>query len=260
MKKHEFKPKDWVLVRDDEKNTWKLDIFSHFADGLSFPYRCVGNYYEECIPYEGNEHLLGKKDEPKEKHVWHTGDRVDVLSDFDDTWYPGFIVEIDYTRSNAGFSYRVESECFKSITGKAWCKADQLRKPEEKPEEEFKVGDKVEVRYCGDDKWYAGTIIEIDPEHTSFVSGEEYPYKVAASCFHDSFKSSRWCSREQLREPVERPDEEEFKFGDSVEFSINGRWVDAIFLYNDGSDSAPYKIATPDGGIFWREKKDVRRA
>ena len=31
MEKHEFKPKDWVLVRNDEKEKWKLDIFSHFA-------------------------------------------------------------------------------------------------------------------------------------------------------------------------------------------------------------------------------------
>ena len=119
----EFKPKDWVLVRDDEKEKWKLDIFSHFVDGASFPYNCVGSYYIECIPFEGNEHLLGTSDSP-----------------------------------------------------------------EEEPNEEF-------------------------------------------------------------------------KFGDRVEGNINGMWVDAIFLYNDGSNSDPYKIATNMAGdIYWVEKKDVRHA
>ena len=258
MEKHEFKPKDWVLVRDDEKEKWKLDIFSHFVDRASFPYFCVGSYYDECIPYEGNEHLLGKKDAPEEKHVWHAGDRVDVLSDFDDTWYPGFIVEIDYTRSDAGFSYRVESEGFKSITGKVWCKADQLRKPEEKPEEEFKVGDKVEVQYCWDDKWYAGVIVEIDPSHTNF-DGKEFPYKVAADCFKGSFKRSRWCSKGQLREPVEKPEEEEFEFGDKVEANINGEWREAVIIQIDSS-SIPYEVATPDGDTHWCTKARIRRA
>ena len=254
MKKHEFQPKEWVLVRDDEKEKWKLDIFSHFEDGFSFPYRCVGSYYDECLPYAGNEALLGTTDTPEEKHVWHAGDRVDVLSDFDDMWHPGFIVEIDYTRSNAGFSYRVESECFKSITGKAWCKADQLRKPEEKPEEEFKVGDKVEVQYCWDDKWYAGTIVEIDPDHTNF-DGKEFPYKVAADCF----KGSRWCSKGQLREPVDKPEEKEFKFGDRVEANIDGEWCEAVVIEIDHSD-IPYKVATADGDVRWCAKSRVRRA
>lgn len=257
----EFKPKDWVLVRNDEKEKWKLDIFSHFVDGNSFPYRCVGGYYDECIPYEGNEALLGKKGTPEEKHVWHVGDHVDVLSDFDGMWHSGFIIEIDYTRSDAGFSYRVESECFKSITGKAWCKADQLRKPEEKPEEEFKVGDKVEVQYCWDDKWYTGTIIEIDPDHTNFTGDEKYPYKVAASCFHDSFKSSRWCSRGQLREPVEKPEsakEWRPEKGEVVEALVNDEWQAATLILDDHTDFAPYRVRLQNGYRAWCTEEQVR--
>jgi len=181
----ELKQKDWVLVRDDDKEPWKLNIFSHKEDDDMF--WCVSGWYYKCIPYEGNEHLLGKTDAPEEKHVWHAGDHVDVLSDFDDMWHPGFIVEINYTRSADGFYYRVESECFKSITstGKVWCKADQLRKPEEKPEEEFKFGDKVELR-DDDGKWNEGLIIETD--HS------DLPYKVAL------VKGGvYWCQKKDVR-------------------------------------------------------------
>lgn len=161
MEKHEFQPKEWVLVRDDDDEEWTLNIFSHKSKDY---FHCVSSMWEQCLPYEGNEALLGKTDAPKEKHVWHVGDRVDVLSNFDDMWHPGFIVEIDYTRNGDGFNYRVESECFKSIARnvRVWCAADQLRKPEEKPEkEEFKFGDKVKCWTC-DDEWVDGLFVMAD--------------------------------------------------------------------------------------------------
>jgi len=99
MEKHEFKPKEWVLVRDDETQKWKLDIFSHFVDGISFPYICIGSYYSECIPFEGNEHLLGTSDSPKEEpnEEFKFGDKVKCKRDKrDDTWVDGlFVVDDD---------------------------------------------------------------------------------------------------------------------------------------------------------------------
>lgn len=58
---YEFKPFDKVLVKDhDEDSEWRCDLFSRKnEDGL---YICVGSIYEQCIPYEGNEHLLGTTD------------------------------------------------------------------------------------------------------------------------------------------------------------------------------------------------------
>lgn len=53
-----FKPFDKVLVRDLENQKWRCNIYSHYKEG-SFPYVCVDNEYRFCIPYEGNEHLLG---------------------------------------------------------------------------------------------------------------------------------------------------------------------------------------------------------
>lgn len=58
-----FKPFDKVLVRDNEVREWFANYFSHYrGDDKDFPYACFGNNYRFCIPYEGNEHLLGTTD------------------------------------------------------------------------------------------------------------------------------------------------------------------------------------------------------
>lgn len=53
----ELKPFDKVLVRDSNEEAWHADFFSHKKDDL---YVCIGETWEQCISYEGNEHLLGK--------------------------------------------------------------------------------------------------------------------------------------------------------------------------------------------------------
>lgn len=56
--KCKFKPFDRVLVRDLDFNIWYNDIFSfRDKDGR---YMCIGNKWDECIPYnEQTAHLLG---------------------------------------------------------------------------------------------------------------------------------------------------------------------------------------------------------
>ena len=59
-KKCEFKPFDKVLVRDDKEDQWSANIFSYQLRGMFY---CLGEgYWKYCIPYEGNEHLLGTTD------------------------------------------------------------------------------------------------------------------------------------------------------------------------------------------------------
>lgn len=61
-----FKPFDKVLVRDGECDTWKADYFSDYAKGdKTYRYNCVGSFYKSCIPYEGNQHLLGTTNNPQ---------------------------------------------------------------------------------------------------------------------------------------------------------------------------------------------------
>lgn len=64
-KPHAFKPFERVLVRDDEEEEWSAQLYSCFYEKAETPYECMGNFYKYCIPYEGNEHLLGTTDSPK---------------------------------------------------------------------------------------------------------------------------------------------------------------------------------------------------
>ena len=62
----QFKPFDKVLVREQSTDEWKCDYFSHIQnDGVCTYYVCIGGEFLKCIPYEGNEHLLGTNDNPK---------------------------------------------------------------------------------------------------------------------------------------------------------------------------------------------------
>lgn len=55
--KIELKPFDRVLVRDDKEDQWSANIFSYQIRDM---YHCLGEcYWKYCIPYEGNEYLLG---------------------------------------------------------------------------------------------------------------------------------------------------------------------------------------------------------
>lgn len=51
------KPFDKVLVRDSKASKWRANLFSH--KNIDEPYYCVYDSWNYCIPYEGNERLLG---------------------------------------------------------------------------------------------------------------------------------------------------------------------------------------------------------
>lgn len=55
--KVELKPFDKVLVRDSKSDYWRATLFSHINENGC--YYCVWAGWTYCIPYEGNEHLLG---------------------------------------------------------------------------------------------------------------------------------------------------------------------------------------------------------
>lgn len=57
-----FEIYDKVLVRDFEHQPWLPSIFCGYTNEEEFPYRASDLYnYKMCIPYKGNEHLIGKK-------------------------------------------------------------------------------------------------------------------------------------------------------------------------------------------------------
>lgn len=66
----EFKPKDWVLIRNNSEDEWCLDIYSHKVwdkDEECYHYYCVGGWGYQCIPYnDQTAHLLGTTDDWEE--------------------------------------------------------------------------------------------------------------------------------------------------------------------------------------------------
>lgn len=63
--KCEFKPFDKVLVRDSKSSKWRANLFSYKKINEPY-YYCVYAGWNYCIPYEGNEHLLGTTENVKE--------------------------------------------------------------------------------------------------------------------------------------------------------------------------------------------------
>ena len=66
-KEPEFKPFDRVLVRDDCDGEWHIDFFEGMNKDKDEPYtyQCINSFWRHCIPYEGNEHLLGTTEDAK---------------------------------------------------------------------------------------------------------------------------------------------------------------------------------------------------
>ena len=71
-KKEKFDPKtlkvlDKVLVKDTPVKLWNIGIFSHYVESDMFPYKCVGDRYKLCIPYnDETKHLVGTTEEAPE--------------------------------------------------------------------------------------------------------------------------------------------------------------------------------------------------
>ena len=67
---HQFKPFDRVLVRDGESEEWVASFFQYVGESdSSFPFKMIWGCgtWRMCIPYEGNEHLVGTTDSPAPK-------------------------------------------------------------------------------------------------------------------------------------------------------------------------------------------------
>ena len=63
-KKPQFKPFEKVLVRDSESAKWRCTFYSHFEPNGIYHHNTVSGAYVMCIPFEGNEHLVGTTKNP----------------------------------------------------------------------------------------------------------------------------------------------------------------------------------------------------
>ena len=65
-----FKPFDKVLVRDADDGKWRCNWFSYYSgDGGVYRFVTTKCGYAQCIPFEGNEHLLGTTDMCPEEYI-----------------------------------------------------------------------------------------------------------------------------------------------------------------------------------------------
>jgi len=66
-KEHEFNPFDKVLVRDFEEDNWDINLFQEIVcEDIDYQFVCLSGCFNFCVPYEGNEELLGTSNSPKE--------------------------------------------------------------------------------------------------------------------------------------------------------------------------------------------------
>jgi len=64
-----FKPFDKVLVRCKDGWNWECNLFSRYDHRLQNPFITCNSSYPQCIPFEGNEHLLGTTDMCDEMYI-----------------------------------------------------------------------------------------------------------------------------------------------------------------------------------------------
>ena len=61
-----LKPFDKVLARSYGFG-WRVDFFSNYNDSVAYPYICIGNACQCCIPYnDETKHLLGTSEQAPE--------------------------------------------------------------------------------------------------------------------------------------------------------------------------------------------------
>lgn len=118
----DLKPFQQVLVRSSEDDTWRVNLFSHTDP----PFKCcVAGTWSMCIPYEGNEHLLGtcKSIEPE----FSFGDRVEVRDLEGDVWVEAVYINKIYMKGqdnieNCRFLYNVVKRGSSMVRGVKFCR------------------------------------------------------------------------------------------------------------------------------------------
>ena len=128
MSEYTFEPFQKVLVRDNDGEIWIAAFFSHLHPGGDCKYvtNC-GLYYHECIPYEGNEYLVGTSDSPKPKWQPKPWELVAVRDDNEESWYARIFIRKE------GSQFFCKRE--KGIECVPWIICEPLRKHFSVPDE-----------------------------------------------------------------------------------------------------------------------------
>lgn len=80
---------DAILVRNNTNECWTYAHFSHYDKSYCYPFLTVLGAFNFCIPYKGNEHLVGTASSyefrfgAKVKFVYDEEEKVGVLLKYD---------------------------------------------------------------------------------------------------------------------------------------------------------------------------------
>ena len=115
---------DPVLMRDNELRPWTYSVFSHKRSrgDTPYPYYSAGIISAFCIPYKGNEHLVGTTDDYKApekptKHKFVFGAKVKVkLSNGEET--EGILTGYDFLDDDAPFEVVAQDK--EDVLGRVW--------------------------------------------------------------------------------------------------------------------------------------------
>ena len=121
---------DPVLMRGDNDSQWRYSLFSHIHTNkkTSYPYYGCGNIGSVCIPYKGNEHLVGTTDDYKApekstKHKFVFGAKVKVkLSNGEEK--EGVLTGYDFLDDDAPFEVVVQDK--EDVLGRVWYWAKEI--------------------------------------------------------------------------------------------------------------------------------------
>lgn len=66
----EIRPFDKVLVRSEDGAMWNCDLFSHHVPSATYPFICIGDEWDCCIPYnEETRNLVGTCEDVPERYA-----------------------------------------------------------------------------------------------------------------------------------------------------------------------------------------------
>lgn len=106
---------DPVLMRSDNDSHWRYSLFSHIHANkrAAYPYYGCGNISSICIPYKGNEHLVGTTDayvsEKKESPRFVFGAKVKATLSCGEE-IEGVLIGIDAENHYTPFEVAVQDE------------------------------------------------------------------------------------------------------------------------------------------------------
>ncbi|EJW90455.1 hypothetical protein EVA_21433 [gut metagenome] len=104
-----------MLVRDEDHERWQAALYDQYiiCNG-AFPHHVIGGEnFAQCIPYEGNEKLLGTSDAPKAKR-WKPKERETYFTIHHEYGVPFYVVDFKWDGSPADEDMYRLGNCFRT--------------------------------------------------------------------------------------------------------------------------------------------------